>query len=104
MDSGALVREAVAVIGGDPKRAASLCREALAADPSNGDAQLMLSEALRLLGDLAGARADWFGAHRQLGVVLAELGEGGAAALALKRAAELNPRHATLWRELGDQA
>jgi tetratricopeptide (TPR) repeat protein len=114
VESGAFVREAVAIINADPERAASLCREALAADPGNGDAQLVLSEALRLLGDLAGARAaaekqvearpNWFGTHRQLGVVLADQGEAAPAALALKRAADLNPQHPTLWRELGDQA
>lgn len=113
MTARELVREAVAVIGKDPGRAEALCREALATDPSHGDAQLLLSEALRLQSRLPEARAlaeaqtaarpQWFGSHRQLGVILADLGEASQAAAALQRAGDLNPTHPNVWRELGDQ-
>lgn len=113
MDAASLVREAVSIIGADAKRAEALCRKALAADPVNNDAQMVLSEALRVQGDFAGARAQaeaqtrarpqWFGAHRQLGVILANMGEPGLAAKSLQRAAELNPKHPTIWLDLGDQ-
>lgn len=96
-----------------PARAEALCRDALSMDPENGDARLMLSEALRRTGALAearrlaevevGRRPDWFGAHRQLGAVLSDLAEPLVASLAFKRALELNPAHPTLWRDLGNQ-
>jgi tetratricopeptide (TPR) repeat protein len=113
MSVASLVRAAVAAMGSDPARAASLCRAALEAEPSNGDANLLLSEALRLTGDSDGAftiaeaetkaRPEWFGAHRQLGIVLAQLGRAAEAARALEKAGELNPAHPTIWRDLGDQ-
>ncbi|HYD88751.1 MAG TPA: sulfotransferase [Vitreimonas sp.] len=97
-----------------PAQAEALLRAALDAEPNNNDAQLLLSEALRRKGDLAGAlhfaqmqaraRPQWFGAQRQLGVVLAGQGEPLPAALAFKRAAELNPAHPTIWRELAEQS
>jgi tetratricopeptide (TPR) repeat protein len=82
-------------------------------EPQNDEACLVLSEALRRGGDLANARAaaeaqvaarpQWFGSHRQLGLVLADLGQASEAAKALARAGELHPLHPTIWRELGDQ-
>lgn len=107
------IQEILAALGQDPARAATLCRALLEREPQNDEAQLILSEALRLNGDLAGARAaaeaqiakrpEWFGAHRQLGAILADLGEARAAVISLRRAAGLHPRHLTIWRELGDQ-
>ena len=112
MSASQRIREAVTIVASDPKRAEQLCRQALAEQPGDGDAQLLLSEALRLQGALLAARAEaeaqvrarpgWFGAHRQLGVILAELGETGPAIEALQRAAELNPQLTTLWRDIGD--
>ena len=112
MSANQRLREAVAIINADPKRAEQLCREALAEAPGDGDAQLLLSEALRLQGNLIAARAEaeaqvrarpsWFGVHRQFGVILSELGENAPAIEALKRATDLNPGQATLWRDLGD--
>ncbi len=112
MSASQRLREAVAIVNADPKRAEQLCRQALAERPGDGDAQLLLSEALRLQGELSAARTEaeaqvrarptWFGVHRQLGVILSELGENAPAIEALKRAAELNPGQATLWRDLGD--
>jgi tetratricopeptide (TPR) repeat protein len=113
MSTALLVRDAAAHMSSDPARAAALCREALTAEPGNGDARLLLSEALRLQGDLEGAREaaetqaaaqpSWFGAHRQLGVVHAAMGRSADAAASLQKAAELNPDHPTIWRDLGDQ-
>lgn len=109
----ALIAEALKLINDKPGEAEALLRAALEAAPKNNDAQLLMSEALRRKGDLAGARGfaeaqvkarpNWFGAQRQLGVILAELGEPLPASLALKRAGELNPAHPTIWRELGEQ-
>ena len=109
----ALIQQALKLLNDKPAQAEALLRAALEAAPDNDDAQLLLSEALRKKGDLAGARVfadrqararpNWFGAQRQLGVVLAELGEPLPASLALRTAAELNPAHPTIWRELGEQ-
>lgn len=109
----ALVSQALKVLTSEPAAAEALLRAALDAEPNNNDAQLLLSEALRRKGDLPGAlsfaqkqaqaRPDWFGAQRQLGIVLAEQGQALPASLALKRASELNPAHPTIWRELAEQ-
>lgn len=113
MSARPAIQEVLEALGPDPARAAALCRALLEREPQNDEAQLVLSEALRLQGDLVGAwreaeaqaakRPAWFGAHRQLGIVLAARGETRAAVDALRRAAELNPRHPTIWRELADQ-
>lgn len=111
--ANALVSEALKLINVDAAKAETLLRAALQADPSNNDAQLVLSEALRKKGDLvealkfarlqAQARPQWFGAQRQMGVILAEQGQALPASIALRRAAELNPGHPTIWRELAEQ-
>jgi predicted Zn-dependent protease len=108
-----LLKEAMRLMRSDPARAAVLCRAAIEADPALGDAKLLLSEALRRMGDLGAAHAliaplaaanpVWFGAQRQLGVILAESGQPVAAALALKAAADAAPAHPTIWRDLADQ-
>jgi thioredoxin-like negative regulator of GroEL len=109
----ALLGDAMKLMRADPARAAVLCRSALQADPDNGDAKLLLSEALRLSGDLKAARAivaplaqahpQWFGAHRQLGVISADMGEPVAASIALRAAAQSTPVHPTIWRDLALQ-
>ncbi len=109
----ALLKEAMQAMRTDPARAATLLRSAVRSAPQDLDAGLLLSEALRLSGDLKGARAiiapiaagngRHFGAQRQLGVILAESGEPLPAALALRNAAELNPVHPTVWRDLALQ-
>lgn len=101
------------VMAADPARAEALIRAALVMAPDRGDAKLLLSEALRRMGDLDAARAlaaplaaadkSWFGAQRQLGVILAEQGEPLAAAVALAAAAEISPEHPTIWRDLASQ-
>ncbi len=109
----ALLREAMKAMRAEPARAVALCRSALQSDPNNFDAGLLLSEALRLSGDVVGARAvitpiasanaRHFGAQRQLGIILAADKAPLPASLALRAAAELNPAHPTIWRDLGDQ-
>lgn len=97
----------------DPVRAAELCKAMLQSDPANGDAKLLLSEALRLSGNLAGAHAivaplaaahpQWFGAQRQLGVILTGMREPVAASTAFAAAAASTPMHPTIWRDLALQ-
>lgn len=108
-----LLKEAMQTMRADPARAALLCRAALDADPRSLDASLLLSEALRLSGDLAAAKAvvapiaaahpGLFGAQRQLGIILAGLGASLPASVALRAAAEANPAHPTIWRDLALQ-
>lgn len=108
-----LLREAMQTMRADPARAAILCRAALEADPDSLDASLLLSEALRLSGNLEAAQAivspiaaahpKLFGAQRQLGVVLAGRDLPLPASVALRAAAEANPAHPTIWRDLAMQ-
>ncbi|QUD87394.1 tetratricopeptide repeat-containing sulfotransferase family protein [Phenylobacterium montanum] len=77
------------------------------------EAELLLGVALRLQGDLAGARAVLVPlaavqprateVHYEAGVVLGALGETRPAVAALTRATELNPKAPHAWRALGDQ-
>lgn len=111
--ASALLNEAVKVMRADPRRAVALCRSVLQSEPRNLDAGLLLSEGLRLSGDITGARsvitpiatanAQHFGAQRQLGTILAASNAPVPASLALRAAANLNPAHPTIWRDLGDQ-
>ncbi len=108
-----MIGEAMKAMNAEPARAAALLRSALQAEPNNQDAALLLSEALRLAGDIKAARAAiapiaaanlrHFGAQRQLGVILAADNAPLPASLALRAAAELNPAHPTIWRDLADQ-
>ncbi|MGD9980403.1 MAG: tetratricopeptide repeat protein [Hyphomonadaceae bacterium] len=108
-----LLKEAMQSMRAEPVRAAALCRALLQSEPNNIDAQLLLSEALRISGDLPAAHAvvspvaaahpRLFGAQRQLGVILAAMGSPVPASLALRAAADTNPTHPTIWRDLADQ-
>lgn len=108
-----MLGEAMKAMSAEPARAAALLRSALQSEPNNQDAALLLSEALRLAGDLKGARMTitplaaanprHFGAQRQLGIILSADGASLRASLALRAAAELNPAHPTIWRDLADQ-
>lgn len=109
----AMLQQALAALTAEPARTAALCKALLQSAPEHGDAKLVLSEALRRMGELDEARAlvaplaaahpQWFGAHRQLGIIQADAGAPMPASLALRTAAELNPAHPTIWRELADQ-
>jgi len=108
-----MLNEAIQVMRDDPARAAALLQAALRSEPGNQDATLLLSEALRLNGDIKAARAiitplaaanpGHFGAQRQLGVILAVDNAPLPASLAFRAAADLNPAHPTIWRDLADQ-
>lgn len=108
-----LLKEAMQTMRADPARAAALCRAVLQTEPRNIDATMLLSEALRLAGELVSARdlvapiaaanPRQFGAQRQLGVILAGLNAPLPASLALRAAADANPAHPTIWRDLADQ-
>lgn len=108
-----MMREAMQAMNADPQRASTLLRTALDHEPHNMDAALLLSEALRLGGDLEAARdvaapiaaanPRHFGAKRQIGVILADMKAPVPASVALRAAAEINPTHPTIWRDLADQ-
>jgi tetratricopeptide (TPR) repeat protein len=108
-----LLKEAMQSMRAEPGRAAALCRTLLQSEPNNIDATLLLSEALRLSGDLPAAHAAvapvaiahprLFGAQRQLGIILAAMNAHVPASLALRAAADANPGHPTIWRDLADQ-
>lgn len=108
-----LINEALRVMRSDPTRASTLLRAALQQDPRSFDAALLLSEALRLAGDIVAARAiitpiaasnpGHFGAQRQLGLILSAHGDALPASLALRAAAGINPGHPTIWRDLATQ-
>ncbi|HEY2660522.1 MAG TPA: sulfotransferase [Caulobacteraceae bacterium] len=96
-----------------PDLAQVQAREILNAVPGHPEAVLLLGVALRLCGDLDGARAvlaplaaaqpHAAAVHFETGVVLAALGETRTAITALTRSVELDPKAPHAWRALGDQ-
>lgn len=104
---------AMRLLSVDPARAALQAREILRAVPQHPKALLLLASALRLEGDLAGARdilmplaeaqPNVVAIQLELGLVLGRLGQNAAAIGALTRATQLAPDHPAAWRELGDQ-
>ena len=111
-NGAAALQEAKRQLIAAPDRAEALCREALAANAADLEAQILLIEALRRQGKLqealslatplATAHPQIFGAQRTLGLVLQDEGEFAAAAASLRNAAGLLPEHPFVWRELGD--
>ena len=109
----AVIARAAAALASDPARAERDARRVLAAAPNDPRALLILASARRRQGDPASAKAllaplarAWPQAantHYELGLVLAELGEPGAAE-ALRHATGLNRDLADAWRALGDLA
>jgi tetratricopeptide (TPR) repeat protein len=96
-----------------PAEAARQARSALKLLPGQPNAVRLLVDALRLQGDIAGARAeleslvaelpDLAVLHHELGLLLSELGDRDGAIRALSRVVELEPRHSTAWRSLGEE-
>ena len=95
-----------------PDLAQIQAREILGAVPGHPEALLLQAVALRLTGDLDGARAILVPlaaaqpraamVQFETGVILALFGESRAAIKALTRAAELNPKAPHAWRALVD--
>lgn len=97
----------------DPVKAEQQSRAILEAIPDHPHALYLLGAALRGKGDAAGAkeileplaRAQSKSAATQLelGLALAELGEGESAIAALRRAAAIDPNFPGVWQALADQ-
>src|SRR6185295_3618883 len=85
----------------DPVLAAEQAREILKVVPGHPPATLLLANALKATGDLAGALAileplvktqpNWAVAHLALGTALTAAGRGEDAVVALRRAVKLKP-------------
>ncbi|MFZ2029048.1 MAG: sulfotransferase [Vitreimonas sp.] len=106
------LNEAIGLLAEEPKRAEGLCRAVLSSDPHNIEARVILAEALRRQGEVAKARVEiepvvaqrpeLFAPQRLLGLIQHDEGNHKSAAQALRRAADLEPSHSHVWRELGD--
>lgn len=98
----------------DASLAAQLCEQMIADGEAVAEARIILSEALRRQGRLPEARKVAeaavahqpmsFDPHRQLGVILGELGDAKRAGEALAAAGNVIPAHPTIWRELAEQS
>ncbi len=99
-----------ALLGSDPALALAQAREILRAVPGHPQAVLIEGQALRLLGDLAGARAVLAALYAQqprsaltafeFALVLGQAGEVGQAIAALERAVQLKPDFVPAWAAL----
>jgi predicted Zn-dependent protease len=108
-----ILAKAADLLATDPARAEYQARALLRTVPAQPHTLLLLVSAKRSQGDIAGARAlleqmaaqrpNLAAIHNELGLLLAELGEVGAARRAFSRVVELEPEHPTAWRALGDQ-
>jgi predicted Zn-dependent protease len=100
------------LLASDPALAAEQANEILKAVPSHPPAQLLLAQARRAAGDVAGAVAlledlcaqqpRWAAAHLELGLALGRAGRSGEAIAPLRRAVHLKPDLPEAWRALGD--
>ncbi|THD70070.1 tetratricopeptide repeat-containing sulfotransferase family protein [Phenylobacterium sp.] len=108
----AIIARAAALLASDPAEAQRGAEAVLRMAPNDPRALLILGSARRRAGDPAGARAILAplaqaypraaNTQYELGMTLAELGDGAAAALALRNAVSLNRDLAEAWRALGD--
>jgi tetratricopeptide (TPR) repeat protein len=104
---------AAELLATEPAKAAQQARDILKNVPGQAQALTLLVSALRAQGDTPGARAtlesfvaeqpDMAAPHFELGLLLSEIGEHEAAIRALSRVVELEPKHPTAWRALGDE-
>lgn len=104
---------AAALLRKAPKKAAEQAREILRVHPEHDAASQLLASAYRLQGDataalsllspLAVRHPASAPLQHELGLCLGAIGRGAEAAVALRRAVELDPAHAAAWRSLGDQ-
>ena len=101
------------MLGPRPDLAQAQAQAILEALPGHPAALLLMAQARRRLGDLAGAlevleplvrdQPRWAAAHLELGVALSEGGDGRAAVAALTRATQLHSDLAEAWGALSDQ-
>ena len=108
----AAIDQAARRLARDPVRAEQQARAILSRAPNDPRAILILGSARRRQGDAKGAHtllaplAKAFpraaNTHYELGLSLADLGQGEIAAAALRHATGLNPDLAEAWRALGD--
>jgi protein O-GlcNAc transferase len=99
------------VAEGEPDKAAALCRDALAADPDDREALIILGTLAQERGDLVGATSfyervtecapDLPEAHHSLAIVLALQGWTEEALLSFDRAIELDPKQLGFWLNRG---
>ena len=100
------------LLASNPALAAEQAEEILKVVPGHPPASLILAQAYRARGELAGAlgvleslvaaQPNWAAAHYELGLARSASGHGEAAIEALRRAAWLKPDSADAWRALGD--
>ncbi|MGD0192816.1 MAG: sulfotransferase [Rhizomicrobium sp.] len=104
---------AAQVLDIDPGQAEAQAREILGNIPGQQQTLTLLVSAMRAQGNTDGARTvlqslatehpSLAAIHYELGMLLSELGERDASIQALSRVVELEPKHPTAWRTLGDE-
>jgi tetratricopeptide (TPR) repeat protein len=108
----AAILEAARRLATDRETAEEQALEILKKAPGQSEALALLIGAKRLANDLSGARdllqamadrtPNLASLQYELGIVLHELGDFDAAAVAFSRVVELEPSHANAWRALAD--
>lgn len=108
----ALLSDAASRLESNPEDAERRALRVLKYAPGEAHALQILVAARRMAGDIAGLRAaletlasetpDLAAIHYELGLLLADMGEGEAAIATLSRVVELEPRHPQAWQALGD--
>jgi tetratricopeptide (TPR) repeat protein len=114
VSAAATIAKAAALLATDPAQAGRLAEGLFKVAPNDPRVLLILGSARRRLGDPRAARAvlaplattypQAANTQYELGLTLAELGETGAAAAALRQAVAVNRDLADAWRALGDLA
>jgi predicted Zn-dependent protease len=106
------LQHALRLLESQPALAAQQAAEILKVSPNHPQAMLVAGAARRLCNDAAGAVLKlkalcdvfpaWGAAQYELGLALAQAGQGDAALAALQRAVALTPDFADAWRALAD--
>ena len=106
------IDRASALLAADPKGAERLAEDLLHREPNDPRVALILASARRRLGNLIGSQSILVALTRayphaaltryEYGVVLAALGQTGAALAELRQATALKRDHAEAWKALGD--
>src|ERR1700686_4408226 len=106
------LRHALRLLESQPALAAEQAAEILKVSPNHPRAMLVAGAARRLCNDAAGAvpalealsrdQPTWGAAQYELGLALAQAGQGDAALAAMRRAVALAPNLADAWRALAE--